>query len=54
LYQTLANIATEKNSPYFSIPREFYLEKGRQKQTKTRKQRKEKDNTGNHNLNFLD
>jgi hypothetical protein len=39
LYQTLANIATEKNSTIlFPFPEEVCLEKGKQKQ----KQRKEK------------
>jgi hypothetical protein len=40
LYQTLANIATEKNSPYFSIPREFCLEK--EDKNKQKQENKEK------------
>jgi hypothetical protein len=41
LYQTLANIATEKTLPYFS--REGLPRKRKQK---NKKQRKKKDNTG--------
>jgi hypothetical protein len=42
LYQTLANIATEKNSTIlFPFPEEVCLEKGRQtKNKKTKKKRK--------------
>jgi hypothetical protein len=41
LYQTLANIATEKTLPYFPFPEEFCLEKGR-KQKKQKNKEKEK------------
>jgi hypothetical protein len=42
LYQTLANIATEKTLPYFSIQKRFCLEKGKTKKQKKQKQEKEK------------
>jgi hypothetical protein len=47
LYQTLANIATEKTLPYFPFPEGFCLEK-ENKKTKT-KQEKEKKIIRNHN-----
>jgi hypothetical protein len=43
LYQTLANIATEKLYHTFHSQKRFCLEKGKQKQ---KKKEKEKDNTG--------
>jgi hypothetical protein len=42
LYQTLANIATEKTLPYFPFPEEVCLEK-ETKQNKKQKKKEKKD-----------
>jgi regulator of protease activity HflC (stomatin/prohibitin superfamily) len=43
LYQTLANIATEKTLPYFSIPKGLYRRrKTKNKNKKTKKRKEEK------------
>jgi hypothetical protein len=52
LYQTLANIATEKTLPYFPFPEEVLPRKGEEK-TKT-KTKKKKDNTGTIIHKFFD
>jgi predicted amidophosphoribosyltransferase len=47
LYQTLANIATEKTLPYFSIPRRGLPRRRKTKnKQKKKKEKKRKDNTG--------
>jgi predicted amidophosphoribosyltransferase len=55
LYQTLANIATEKTLPYFSIPKGLYRRRKTKNKTKEKKKEKrKKKNTGTIIHKFLD